>query len=69
MLSFIRFRSVSHSLDMHNALAHAETSQGIVGCYGSITEQYMERIFQSMGEHTLFDRQSILVDIGAGLGK
>ena len=43
--------------------------EGLEGCYGSITEKNMQKIFESMKKHTQFDQSSILIDIGAGLGR
>lgn len=43
--------------------------EGLEGCYGSITEQNMQRIYEAMRVHTGFGPESSLIDIGAGLGK
>ena len=42
---------------------------GIEGIYGSVTKKGMQRIFNLMHLLCQFDTNSILVDIGAGLGR
>jgi hypothetical protein len=43
--------------------------EGCIGIYGSITQTGMQRIFESMRHNCGLNHNSILVDIGAGLGR
>ena len=43
--------------------------EGIEGIYGSITKKGTQRIFSSLQYNTGFGRNSVLVDVGAGLGR
>lgn len=43
--------------------------EGVCGIYGSITQASMERVVSSLKTHTGFSADSILLDIGSGLGR
>jgi hypothetical protein len=43
--------------------------EGVQGVYGSVTQTGTQQIFSCLQHSTGFDSKSILVDIGAGLGR
>ncbi|GAX78395.1 hypothetical protein CEUSTIGMA_g5837.t1 [Chlamydomonas eustigma] len=43
--------------------------EGIEGIYGSITRKGMQKIFDKLHHNCGFDQNSVLVDVGAGLGR
>jgi hypothetical protein len=43
--------------------------EGVVGIYGSITQAGMSKIFACMMKDTGFGPNSVLLDVGAGLGR
>ena len=53
-------------LYMQNKLGGGE---GIEGLYGSITQSGMQKVLECMRHNAALDPGSVLVDIGAGLGR
>ena len=43
--------------------------EGVEGIYGSITKKGMQKIWSKLQHACGFDHNSILVDVGAGLGR
>jgi hypothetical protein len=43
--------------------------EGVIGFYGSLTRSGMRDIFDSMCQHCGFSKDSVFVDIGAGIGR
>ena len=43
--------------------------EGVEGIYGTITKMGMEKIFASLKSHCGLSNVSVVVDIGAGLGR
>ncbi|KAJ9513041.1 hypothetical protein QJQ45_029470 [Haematococcus lacustris] len=54
---------------MQSVEAKLGGGEGVEGIYGSITQTGMQRIFESMRHNCGLDSSSVLVDIGAGLGR
>ncbi len=43
--------------------------EGVEGLYGSIKKSGMDKVMECMSQNCGLDRRSVLVDIGAGLGR
>ena len=43
--------------------------EGLEGIYGSITQQGMTEVLTAFQQHSQLDAESVLVDIGSGLGR